>query len=557
MTQGHEDEPTESLDHRVFTDALFGARIVRAADPPERARQLADELSGEVVGDITAAEGAFAARADAGRADPVVLTESERTRLVESAARVDDGPELVATASTLADLREIAGELSMSERIRSNTEAEFVDSLNRRLSAASAVAVHPEAIRHAAAAVIDAEADAARYDAELAALNGTARERPAPTGNGSADARDGASGNGKARAAVTQTPAGTEAAEQLVDDGDIDDEADLDERRNSEIFDEEILEQNRRALGMAVGVAAFFGGAGLLLLQSHLPPVVPVLVFVIGLGLAWRLMIHNRSQGRVSNAELEVADLQAAGPAIESEPEGRPNLLGVFDVDLAADLHDEEVRMARRAHLETARSIADERVRSARSRWAMLAGSDVDPRDVEDLLRVRDPQFELVGAASRTSPTVRTVSAVHRRALARWRVAWAAVGYDEPPDIDSIDEHIDRLAALARGDDDAKAARDRLRTADAWTDACALIDRPILLVEPEGWLPAGVLESMMNALPAGAEVIVVEQESDESPTTPEDDTTREDDTTMGTPADREAAEQPADDDGTAEGYEKL
>jgi hypothetical protein len=54
-----------------------------------------------------------------------------------------------------------------------------------------------------------------------------------------------------------------------------------------------------------------------------------------------------------------------------------------------------------------------------------------------------------------------------------------------------------------------------LRAAQAWSDACRTIDRPLVLVEPEEWLPKDILESMLNSLPAGAEVIVVEPDGTE------------------------------------------
>ena len=50
---------------------------------------------------------------------------------------------------------------------------------------------------------------------------------------------------------------------------------------------------------------------------------------------------------------------------------------------------------------------------------------------------------------------------------------------------------------------------DRLKAAEAWENAGAIIDRPMILVEPESWLPEAELESMLGTLPAGAEVLIV------------------------------------------------
>src|SRR5439155_16138786 len=74
----------------------------------------------------------------------------------------------------------------------------------------------------------------------------------------------------------------------------------------------------------------------------------------------------------------------------------------------------------------------NERIRSARLHWAALAGANADPRDIDAVLRCRDPQYDVSGGAQ-TSPTITTADALHRRAAARWRVAWAVLGVDEPP----------------------------------------------------------------------------------------------------------------------------
>jgi hypothetical protein len=49
-----------------------------------------------------------------------------------------------------------------------------------------------------------------------------------------------------------------------------------------------------------------------------------------------------------------------------------------------------------------------------------------------------------------------------------------------------------------------------LDAARAWGDACATIDQPIVLVEPAAWLPDETFEGLLNSLPAGAEVTIVE-----------------------------------------------
>jgi hypothetical protein len=92
--------------------------------------------------------------------------------------------------------------------------------------------------------------------------------------------------------------------------------------------------------------------------------------------------------------------------------------------------------------------------------------------------------------------------------MARWKVAWAALGYEHPPDIDDFDEHFTRIGG-AQARDEAEKVDERLRAAEAWTNAGATIDRPMILVEPDNWLPEAELEALLHTLPAGAEVILV------------------------------------------------
>jgi hypothetical protein len=443
-------------------DHIFGVRIIRDADPSAHAQQLADELGGEVVGDLDHAQQAFTARADAGRAEPIVLRDNERVELEARASATDDAG-LIVSDATISELQQLADELAMTERIRADTEADVTESLTRRLSAASAVTIHPTAIRQAATAVTDAEADVARCEDDLGGLG----ERPP-----SAD--------------VAAAPAAGAVPED----------------QHPEMFNEKALEQNRRAAGLTIGVIVFFLGTGAVLLVLGVPVFIPIAVFVIGLVVAvlsmrrTRVRVHDDDHHSKREASELLASATAHDLAAPAEASPPPS---------------DDVWAERRAQLETLRDSAMERLRSARKHWESLVGPDADPYDVEDLLRVRDPQLELVGAASRTSPTVRTVSAVHRRTFARWRVAWAGVGYDEPPDLDAADAHLDRLrAAGGRG---AEAARQRLQAAQMWSDACATIDRPILLIEPEQWLAEDTLETLLGSLPAGAEVIIVERET--------------------------------------------
>ena len=73
----------------------------------------------------------------------------------------------------------------------------------------------------------------------------------------------------------------------------------------------------------------------------------------------------------------------------------------------------------------------------------------------------------------------------------------------------------DRRLGAARGSrcvrrSDIGGCPRRLDAARAWGDACATIDQPIVLVEPAAWLPDETLEGLLNSLPAGAEVTIVD-----------------------------------------------
>jgi hypothetical protein len=496
MVTQHEDDnaPGRPGGHVFDADSIFGVHIVRAADPADRAAHVAAEVNGEVVHDLAHANQAFAARAEAGRAEPVVLKDEEWVDL-EAVANADDASDAVSEA-TIGELQELADELAMAERIRQNTEAEVSDWLSRRLSAASAVAVHPEAIRQAATAVTDAEDAVAACDAELEAL-GPLPSAPRPASwDGLEMAGD---DEPRPSAAVASVPPAPVATSEPVEP--------------SETTGATEASRRRGALAIVVGLV-FAAGAVLLLALGLL--VVAVVVFVVGLVLAAALLRRSRRRPRhASRARVDQTDTREASELLASAmaddlPAARPSAPEIR-LPAAPALSDDEWQ-ARRGQIEQMKERASERLRSARKHWESLVGLDADPHNVDDVLRVRDPQLELVGAASKSSPTVRTVSAVHRRTLARWRVAWASVGYDDPPDFDDVGEELDRLRAS--GGAAADAARERLAAAQAWRDACAAIDRPIVLVEPEAWLPEDQLETMLGTLPAGAEVIIVEADGD-------------------------------------------
>jgi hypothetical protein len=96
--------------------------------------------------------------------------------------------------------------------------------------------------------------------------------------------------------------------------------------------------------------------------------------------------------------------------------------------------------------LEVQRNAATERLRAAERQWNDLAGPGADPDDVEAVMRRRDPQLHRAEIWAAQSAAVRTAAAMHRKARARWRVAWAALEQDAPPAADAT-AVIDELAA--------------------------------------------------------------------------------------------------------------
>jgi hypothetical protein len=270
-----------------------------------------------------------------------------------------------------------------------------------------------------------------------------------------------------AAAAVTEVEAELEAnrAELAALTGPIDlrprDAASDDEL--PAMFDEEAVEA-RRVRGSAVGVAVGAIGLALILAAVRLPIVLAVVVGVVGIAVSlWMVRRHHSSSG--------------ARIAHVAETSERLAQLDVLDIS-----EEERRRVVRRTELDASIARLQERLRSSLRQWSTVAGPDANPHDIESVLRARDPQYDIVGATA-TSPTIRAVDTMHRRATARWRVAWAALGVDEAPDPADLDhavaEHNERVS------------------------------RALVLVDPVAWLSADRLAELLQQLPAGRDVYLV------------------------------------------------
>jgi hypothetical protein len=202
-------------------------------------------------------------------------------------------------------------------------------------------------------------------------------------------------------------------------------------------------------------------------------------------------------------------------------------------------------RMARRT--ETVREL-EERLRSARRDWGVAAGFDADPEDVDEVIRRRDPQFDLTADLVAAAPSARAVASVHRRVRADWRSMWAALGRTAPPpdkhlvtalvqDVRNVAHLPDEAAeVLQRTENRSDRARRRLALEAALGDddlaelrrstppRHELDDRSLVLVSP--FFPLAEqrrfqLRADLEALPEDVTVIVVVAHESEVPPRPD------------------------------------
>jgi hypothetical protein len=179
-------------------------------------------------------------------------------------------------------------------------------------------------------------------------------------------------------------------------------------------------------------------------------------------------------------------------PAV-AEPEAYDPVLGAWHETLEV--------------LSVAVDHAEDILRGALARWEALAGPAAHPDDVETVIQSKDPQFQYASLAAQESATMRTVNAFHRRAMAKWRVAWAMLGYDEPPTPDQVGDELAPTSADQLKD--AHAIIERAEAAERWAAAGALIDQPLVVADVHGWFPTDEVSDLIHSLPAGVHVVVV------------------------------------------------
>ncbi len=339
----------------------------------------------------------------------------------------------VVSAEDAEELRRLAAELGRAMRVRANTEALVTTTVARKLSKKMGLALHPASVRAAARAVIDAETAVARAGAALTGLG----DRPT---------------------AIVDTPASD--AEET--------EGEFAEQVSDEPWDGDTLDaaQTRtRAVGLG---AALFGLS--LVLSAGTPwsdPLVPAWAAAVGLalGLLLALLIVRRGRRRRAAAAQRREPARVLVAAAATNPQAE---------DDSGEARD--AWKAERAWLEIAFEQAEGDRRAARRAWHALVGPGADPHDADEQVRLRDPQVDISADDLAASPAIRTVRAFQRKAAARWRVSWAALGIDDPPEPDRVDQ---ALAALT-------------------------VHRPLVLVEP-----SAEVEAAIQTLPPSTEVVIV------------------------------------------------
>ncbi len=177
-----------------------------APDPAAAAERVQHEIDADIAGDLAGAEALVRARVEAGRralggdtaADEAVLA---RREAILAAAAVAP----VIADEDVAELRRLAEDLGRAARIRERTEVRFAETLQARVAASTGVALHPTAVRTAAAAVADAERAVQAAEAALTALGPDPGEDALGAAGGRAGAgrRRGSSGRGRGRRAGT------------------------------------------------------------------------------------------------------------------------------------------------------------------------------------------------------------------------------------------------------------------------------------------------------------------------------------------------------------------
>jgi hypothetical protein len=487
--------------------------VIQADDPAAAAEAHARELQADLAADLASAERLVRVRVDAGRR-ALVPPGADDAELLPRAEEIrrDAAIEPAIGDADVAELERLAADLARAARIRARTEARFTETLQAKLAASAGVALHPGAIKEAGHAVVAAEESLATAEQALVDHG----PRPLPEGDASRTEAAPHWSDG----AAAEPPAAGDAPEDAHPEDPV-------LRRPLDDFDEAALDR-RRALTRGAAVFLVLVGLAVIALGLEQPPAASIVLAASGLVLGVGIVVKGRRAatllaGDKAHSAAILAGLPdaagrgatAAEPADQPEPEPEPEpVFTPMPVDEPSAAPEPELDpdadpwLDERVALDAARDEAEEQVRTARRRWHQLAGVDADPYDTDAVVRAHDPQLAFDARIAEASPTVRTVAAFHRKAQARWRVLWNAIGHDDPPDADDLDAVLEALLGDHRR---RQADLRRLVDAEARAAAEAEARTPLVLVEPATWVSPARLAQLLSSIPPQGEVLVVER----------------------------------------------
>jgi hypothetical protein len=451
-------------------------RVLRTPEPEAEAATLVDGHGADLATDLTTAEALVRHRVEAGRRALRPEGTADELGLLEraDAIRTEAGEQPPISDDDVAELERLAADLARAARIRERTEARFTETLQAKLAASAGVALHPAAIKEAGEAVVAAET--ALAEADQALVDHGPAPSPPPAEPVEPDWRLG-------------------GGERHDDDPVL--------ARPLDDFDEVSLER-QRALTRGVAVFLVLVGFGVIALGLDLSPLIAVALVAIGLVLGVATVVGGRraashlAQDKVHNA-ARLAELGDPEPPPAPPPDEPVGTTPTGDADRWLE---------EQAELDAACEEAEELVRTARRRWRQLAGLDADPYEPEGVIRAHDPQLAFDDRVALASPTVRTVAAFHRKAQARWRVLWAHLGHDEPPEAEDLESTLDGLLGDHRH---RQGELRRLEAAEERARAEADARRPLVLVEPRAWVSPTRLAQLLSSIPPQGEVYIVER----------------------------------------------
>lgn len=366
-----------------------GSTVLRVDDVVTVAIELSDELEADLV------EGEDEFRECVAERRRRLAERVSAHAALELLARAEGAgqPELH-VVTTVATMRSLLARIDAATRL---VEASR-DDARARAGAASGLAVHPTAIRDAAADVIDARAGVAAAQADVERL------ATAPDGAGAA-VRDGGEHS---------EIAGAEHGDQGDDPTDPPPSTGERSGWRSFIDREAIDREETRQAAAVVGISVVVGIVAIVVTGSAVALVGP------GFAVCWAVVLVVRQRDDAYDEEIasrnlanvsRMADRAYGGAGLPAVEEAQPS----------------ELMSATRAL-----SDASDRLAFAEASWRALVGLNADVDDVESVVRARDAQYGVNEAVVAELPSVRAAAAHGRRLRAQWKLAWWALDRPVP-----------------------------------------------------------------------------------------------------------------------------